>query len=100
MPVSSSGWRRHRTCAQPDALPSACPPLYGLDLGTSEQRLHDRLGSSTRDDIVGDVKVMKYADLGAIFYLKRYAIYKITLLRERDGGVRRARRFLSMLFAP
>lgn len=93
----ATGAGRRITCYQPDAQPFACPGLFGIDLGANETTVTRHLGRPTREMLVGETKVMTYADIGAEFALKQYTVYRITAITGPTGGFRRVKRFFRTL---
>jgi hypothetical protein len=91
--------QRARTisCFEPMAEPAACPPLFGMGLGTNEEHIRHVLGNPDAETLVGGVKTLSYQDIGASFGLTRYVVYKITLTSNRYGGMRRVTRLAAAL---
>jgi hypothetical protein len=54
-----------------------CPPLLGIQDGTSEDTLVEKLGNPSDQKIDGITKKIGYSDLGAWFYLEKRKVYMI-----------------------
>jgi hypothetical protein len=52
-----------------------CLPLLGIQDGTSEDTLVEKLGNPNNQKIDGVTKKMDYSNLGAWFYLEKRKVY-------------------------
>jgi hypothetical protein len=82
-------------CEDEALVATSCPPVLGLQIGASEDEIWYKLGTPTSQRYRGEVKLLRYDELGLTFALKRYMLYSITLNRRGGGGfLARAARYL------
>ena len=55
-----------------------CPAVLGLELGTDQDRLVDRLGPPTSERYIPNGKILFYSDMGIHFTMREYRITGIT----------------------
>lgn len=85
-------------CSEPNAVASSCPDLFRVGLGDDEGTLTRRLGSPTSERLDGEVKIMRFAGIGAEYRLRRYVVYEIAAVRSgRSHPVLRLGRLLHNL---
>jgi hypothetical protein len=65
-----------------------CPPLAGIAVGDSEDRVRDRLGTPDRYELDGVTKTMSYDSIGVEFKLTKGTVYYLRLSgnRQRNQG--------------
>lgn len=85
-------------CSEPNAVASSCPDLFRIGIGDDEGTLTRRLGSATSERLDGEVKIMRYAGIGAEYRLRRYVVYEIVAVRSgRSNPLLRLGRLLHNL---
>jgi hypothetical protein len=59
-----------------------CPPLFGIQDGTGEDTLVEKLGNPSNAKIDGVAKKMEYRNLGAWFYLAKKKVYMMGVVGD------------------
>ena len=71
------------SCSDP-GISGACAGTMGLGMGSTEERVLQRLGAPARQRYIGDAKVIEYPGLGLSFELRQFRIHRITLSTRPD----------------
>jgi hypothetical protein len=61
-----------------------CPPLAGISVGDSEDRVRDKLGKPDRYELDGVTKTMSYDSIGVEFKLTKGTVYYLRLFGNRE----------------
>jgi hypothetical protein len=74
-----------------------CPPLAGIKVGDSEDRVRDKLGSPDRYELDGVTKTMSYESIGVEFKLTKGTVYYLRLYGNAHGQQSRIRMLIAYL---
>lgn len=72
------------SCVQLEPAATGCPTPMGVGLGTTEDRLVNRLGPANDERYIEGGKLMYYAEFGLMFTMREFRVTGITKV-ERSG---------------
>lgn len=72
------GLIRAITCLQLEVASTGCPAPMGVGIGTTEDRLINRLGPANDERYIEGGKQMYYAELGLMFTMREFRVTAIT----------------------
>ncbi len=84
-------------CSSTSSDRLGCPDVAGLNLGTSEDWLINRLGPPTSYRYIPDGKIMVYSDMGLAFNMRQYRVDGIAKFRKSGSADYLPRIFWHML---
>jgi hypothetical protein len=70
------------SCVQMEAVAGGCPEPMGIVLGTTEDRLINRLGPASDERFVEGGKQIYFAELGLMFTMREFRVAGITKVRR------------------
>ncbi len=74
------------SCVQLETVGTGCPAPMGVGLGTTEDRLVNRLGPANDERYIEGGKLMYYAELGLMFTMREFRVTGITKV-PRSGNL-------------
>jgi len=75
----------------------ACPTVYGIGIGDSEDVVAYHLGTPPVRALLGPRAVLRYPSIGAEFELEQFRVRRITLSTDRSSVLARIPRFVRYL---
>ncbi len=71
------------TCRALSGSAFGCPEAFGVTIGTTEDRVINRLGVPSDQTYIPNGKIMTFGDLGLVYTMREYRVVQITKLRRR-----------------